>query len=570
MKAVMSDSGVYECHLTNEVGKETGVCNVTVHKIFKPPHFSRQLNNVKQLLDCDARFVCEVGCNPKPNIAWKFNGKAIEDGGRYKIKNNGNTRMLIVKKLKATDAGHYECIASNKEGSGSSVGQLEIVEYIEKGRSDAPEFLKKIGDEMVFRGMAARFTALVTGFPEPEYEWVFQGKPLYPTDRIHMTRERSGLLRLSMAFVEESDIGTYGLRVFNQHGEAYCEAALVYDGLEVRPGQTLGDCYQGFDKYSVSGLPMPMPDKPLITLMSDTHVTLTWKPALPLGPNLAPYYVVEMAEYPDGDWNEIYDEVRGITCDINGLTPLRDYRFRVCVKNRFGVSDPSPYVVAHRSNFADDLAASSPFLPEGQGFDLSTSTKFPKGFDIYKEPYEGYTHMPRFLKQEEITQYAVKNSCPDVTWNLYGFPMPSVSFKFEGEDIELGEKYTCVYGRNGIVRLQINTFCAADVGTYECFAKNDYGEMSQPVIVVMAQYPEFIKAPTEVALIGVNGGKVECEIFGVPKPSVTWFKDYHPMKETFRVQAYHYPPQVYNLRVSFKFFEVQSISLSFENGQKKI
>merc|ERR1719281_1902878 len=71
--------------------------------------------------------------------------------------------------------------------------------------------------------------------------------------------------------------------------------------------------------------------------------------------------------------------------------------------------------------------------------------------------------------------------------------------------------------------------------------------MSQPVIVVMAQYPEFIKAPTEVALIGVNGGKVECEIFGVPKPSVTWFKDYHPMKETFRVQAYHYPPQTHTL-----------------------
>ena len=141
-----------------------------------------------------------------------------------------------------------------------------------------------------------------------------------------MTRERSGLLRLSMAFVEESDIGTYGLRVFNEHGEAYCEAALVYDGLEVRPGQTLGDCYTGFDKYTVSGLPMPLPDKPLITLMSDTNVTLVWKPAIPLGPNLAPYYVVEMAEYPDGDWNEVYEEVRGITCDINGLTPLRDYR----------------------------------------------------------------------------------------------------------------------------------------------------------------------------------------------------------------------------------------------------
>ena len=83
----------------------------------------------------------------------------------------------------------------------------------------------------------------------------------------------------------------------------------MYDGLEVQPGQNLGDLYSGFDKYQIGGLPMPLPDKPLITQMSDTGVTLTWKPALPLGPNLAPYYVVEMAEYPSGDWEEVYEEV---------------------------------------------------------------------------------------------------------------------------------------------------------------------------------------------------------------------------------------------------------------------
>ena len=57
--------------------------------------------------------------------------------------------------------------------------------------------------------------------------------------------------------------------------------------------------------------------------------------------------------------------------------------------------------------------------------------------------------MPRFLKQEEITQYAVKNSCPDICWNLYGFPMPAVEFKFEGKEIEMGDKYSFSYGRNG-------------------------------------------------------------------------------------------------------------------------
>ncbi len=68
--------------------------------------------------------------------------------------------------------------------------------------------------------------------------------------------------------------------------------------------------------------------------------------------------------------------------------------------------------------------------------------------------------------------------------------------------------------------MQINGFTSADVGTYECFARNDHGEAAQSVVMVMAQHPEFIREPNEVCLIGVNGGKIECQIFGVPKPKV--------------------------------------------------
>ena len=86
-----------------------------------------------------------------------------------------------------------------REGTESTKGKLEIVEFVERSRSDAPEFLKKIGDEMVFRGMAARFTALVTGIPEPEYEWVFNGRPLFPTDRylLEFTQFCSNLLKFT-------------------------------------------------------------------------------------------------------------------------------------------------------------------------------------------------------------------------------------------------------------------------------------------------------------------------------------------------------------------------------------
>jgi len=48
-----------------------------------------------------------VGCNPKPEIQWLKDGKPIdvEDGNKYRVKTNGNTRMLIVRKLDDNDAG---------------------------------------------------------------------------------------------------------------------------------------------------------------------------------------------------------------------------------------------------------------------------------------------------------------------------------------------------------------------------------------------------------------------------------------------------------------------------------
>lgn len=105
-----------------------------------------------------------------------------------------------------------------------------------------------------------------------------------------------------------------------------------------------------------------------------------------------------------------------------------------------------------RSYFAQDAEPEKQFLEQGEKFDLAKSKKFPQGFDIYKEPYDGFTHRPRFLQQESVTQYGVKNSCPDITWNLYGFPMPEVTFKFEGKEIEMGDKYSFNYSRWVLMR----------------------------------------------------------------------------------------------------------------------
>ena len=100
-----------------------------------------------------------------------------------------------------------------------------------KQKVEPPSFLKKIGDCEVYKGMTAKFTACVTGNPEPAFEWYRNDERVWPTDRIRMEEEGSGLLRLIIQNVEEHDVGKYSLRIYNPHGEDICHAEIRYESM---------------------------------------------------------------------------------------------------------------------------------------------------------------------------------------------------------------------------------------------------------------------------------------------------------------------------------------------------
>lgn len=93
---------------------------------------------------------------------------------------------------------------------------------------EPPAFLKRIGDCEVYKGMQAKFTACITGIPEPEFEWFRNDDKLWQSDRIRMDQEGS-LLRLTIANVDELDGGTYLLKIRNPHGEDSCTAEMIFD-----------------------------------------------------------------------------------------------------------------------------------------------------------------------------------------------------------------------------------------------------------------------------------------------------------------------------------------------------
>lgn len=102
-----------------------------------------------------------------------------------------------------------------------------------------------------------------------------------------------------------------------------------------------------------------------------------------------------MLELPEGDWVTVHTGLRSCACDIRNLEPFKDYRYRVRVENKYGVSDPSPYVQTYRHKLEPTPPTFYPYLDSSIDFRPETSPYFPKDFDIEKPPHDGYSQAPK-------------------------------------------------------------------------------------------------------------------------------------------------------------------------------
>ncbi|XP_032570248.1 obscurin isoform X7 [Drosophila sechellia] len=547
--AEAADSGNYTCLLANPLGEDSSACNANVRKVYKPPVFTQKISDQQQVFGNNAKIPVTVSGVPYPDLEWYFQDKPIPKSEKYSIKNDGDHHMLIVNNCEKGDQGVYKCIASNREGKDITQGRLDIVNEIKKhSRSEPPVFLKKIGDCDIYEGMVAKFTACATGYPEPEVEWFKNDQKLFPSDRFLIDIEPNGLLRLTIKNVTEYDVGRYSCRIFNPYGDDICHAELFYDSLDSQQ-KPLEDQYTDFKKYKKSGAPPPLSEGPIISRMTDRGLLLSWNPSVPLTPRYPITYQIEMMDLPEGDWRTLRTGVRSCACDIRNLEPFRDYRFRVRVENKFGVSDPSPYTQTYRQKLVPDPPKTYTYLPPGTDFRPETSPYFPKDFDIERPPHDGLAQAPQFLLREQDISYGVKDHNTELMWFVYGYPKPKMTYYFDDMLIESGGRFDQSYTRNGQATLFINKMLDRDVGWYEAVATNEHGEARQRVRLEIAEHPRFLKRPDETFIMARKNGRIEAKLVGIPLPEVHWFKDWKPIADSSRIKISSYDPDIYVLSI---------------------
>ncbi|XP_054088791.1 obscurin [Zeugodacus cucurbitae] len=546
-----SHSGTYNCLLANPLGEDASACELNVRKVYKKPLFAQKICDQQQLIDSDAKIAVTVSGVPYPELSWYFQDKPVIEGDKYKLFNDGDHHSLVIKSCTLNDHGVYKCIAKNREGTDVTQGRLDVVNELKKHiRSEPPTFLKKLGDCEIYPGMTAKFTACTAGSPEPEVEWFKNDQKIFPSDKIIMDHEPNGLLRLTIKNADHSDVGRYTCHIFNPYGDDNCHAHLIYDNVDDHSRKPLSEQYNDMNKYKRAGVPNPITERPTISRMTDNTLKLAWKPSVVTTPHYPVTYLVEIVDLPNGEWRTIHAGIRSCSCVVEGLEPFRDYRLRVRVENKYGVSDPSPYLQTYRQKIVPEEKKRYTYLAPGVDFRPETSPYFPKDFDIERPPHDGLAQAPQFLRREADYCYGVKGHNTELMWFVYGYPKPKMTYYFDGTIIEPGGRFDYSYTRNGQATLFINKMLERDVGWYEAVANNEYGECRQRVKLLIADYPRFLKRPDETYIMMRKNGRLEAHIVGDPLPEIRWYKDWQPLADSARVKTNYYEPNIYVLSIN--------------------
>uniref|UniRef100_A0A8C1TF82 Myosin light chain kinase, smooth muscle n=1 Tax=Cyprinus carpio TaxID=7962 RepID=A0A8C1TF82_CYPCA len=198
---------------------------------------------------CD---LCQVRGFPEPQVCWFRNGKLLIAGDRYSMEQSARGSFsLVVQEVQDDDGGRYTCEAVNDAGSCqvtveiivegrcyscflSSVGSGSLgVPAVENRPSiwgeSPPKFVTKPSRLYLKVGQSGKFSAKITGRPQPLVQWYKGEEKIQQSDHFNMF-ERSGMHFLEIRHMCSEDAGVYTCLVANSAGKASAAAELIAQG----------------------------------------------------------------------------------------------------------------------------------------------------------------------------------------------------------------------------------------------------------------------------------------------------------------------------------------------------
>uniref|UniRef100_A0A3B3WC69 Roundabout, axon guidance receptor, homolog 3 (Drosophila) n=1 Tax=Poecilia mexicana TaxID=48701 RepID=A0A3B3WC69_9TELE len=324
------DEGTYTCTSENSVGKTEASAMLQVHV---PPQITAKPRDQIAAQGRSVTFQCGTTGNPPPAIFWQkegsqmllFPGQPPSQSGRYSVSMSGE---LIIADVHPEDSGFYVCQAISVAGSVLTKALLEV-EGGPSGRIP-PIIRQGPANQTVSRGAMAQLHCRLVGGTSVKISWEKDGERLQG-NKPRVTLMENGTLQI--ADLKDTDSGMYTCVASSPTGESSWSGMLTVREEGASSGSRASEFIQ---------LPGP-PQKPVVTEVTKSTVTLTWQSNPHEGGDAVTSYVIEAFSQSVGStWQTVADHVKHERHTVVGLFPNTVYLFIVRAVNSYGLSDPSP------------------------------------------------------------------------------------------------------------------------------------------------------------------------------------------------------------------------------------
>ncbi|XP_035411626.1 roundabout homolog 3 [Cygnus atratus] len=325
----VEDEGTYTCVAENSVGKSEASGTLIVRV---PPQLVTWPHDQSVPPGHSVTFQCETTGNPPPAVFWQkegsqtllFPGQPPQTASRFSVAPGG---AMTIAAVQPTDAGYYLCQAISVAGSVLAKALLEV-EAAPTERGPPVIHWGPANHTVLPVGATVWLPCRVAGDPQPHVGWLKDGWAM-PGPETRASLLENGTLQISSLRVTDS--GQYECVATSSMGETRWSGTLQVQG----DGSGLSP-----PPPEPAIIPRP-PSTPLVTNVTKSSVTLSWKGNEQSGGTTVTYVVEAFSEAAGGPWQTVAANVEGETHTVSGLVPDTVYLFLVRAVSAHGLSDPS-------------------------------------------------------------------------------------------------------------------------------------------------------------------------------------------------------------------------------------
>ncbi|CAG2158572.1 unnamed protein product [Oppiella nova] len=409
------DEGNYTAVAVNDSGEARSSAPVLVNR---SPKFEKPLTDTTGIEGYPAKLETKVDGRPQPDIKWTKDGQTLRpDGTHLKLyAGDDGIHTLLFDKCSPNDSGTYGVIASNEFGKTETSAPFSVKSKTEDmGPDCAPLFIGSLRDVVVNEGQTIDFFAQIKANPIPDIKWYFEGQEIRTSAKIQISFDGS-MAQLKITKCETKHKGLYELKISNSLGDSTSKAK----------ADVMGKSGPKFvQKFSDSEVGLSEPLKLVCRVIGFPEPDIEW--------------------YCNGNRIEAgihYSIIR--EGDVSSLVIVRP------TDKMTGAYE------CRATNICgtDSCKANITFMDtEARG---ESASFFKKLSDC--EVREG--------KTAKFTACVTGSPKPEIKWFKNGV---------EFDPLSSTSKYNVEYLRNGLIRFEIYSVEASDLGEYRCHAMNTHG-----------------------------------------------------------------------------------------------